>query len=178
MSFQTESKNIDLNDIRKQVRSTSDEIMSFSNANKDAMGGMDSTNYNVAKGNTSNWDLLWGGLKNFPNSFQDTTGINGAKVPDMQSAVTDYVTKLQNHLKEVKSETSSKKAFAGAYADSVEKYVQAICDACEAIISNLLMFNDKLNEIREAYAARAEEMASDVSADTTKMGQTFTGYKG
>ena len=178
MSFQTESKNIDLNDIRKQVRSTSDEILSFADANKDAMGGLNSTNYNVANGDVSGWKLLMGGLKDFPNSFQDTTGINGAKVPDMQAAVTDYVTKLQNHLKEVKTETSSKKAYAGAYADSVEKYVQAICDACEAIISNLLMFNDKLTEVKEAYAARAEEIASDVAADTTKMGSTFTGYNG
>lgn len=106
----------------------------------------------------------------------DVVGINGAEIPNMQTAIRNYIDELQRHLDTVKTNTSTTNAFKGQYAMAVTEFVNAVCDACGCVISNLLEFNQRLDEVYAAYQAKDEQMASDIKAQGAELNSRFQRY--
>lgn len=106
----------------------------------------------------------------------DVVGINGEEIPNMQAAIREYVNGLESHLNEVKQDADTSQAFKGEYAAAVKQFVEAVCDACDAIISNLLQFNQKLDEVYAKYQAKDTTMAADISGQAGELSASYTKY--
>lgn len=89
-------------------------------------------------------------------------GIDATKVPQMRQQIRDSVTALQTHLDGIEAQANSSNAFRSEeIKTAVENYVDAIKDYCKALISDLLAFSDKLQEVREAWEQSTQNFASD-----------------
>ena len=100
------NKKVDLNDIKTNVKSTTEDVEGFVSQNRKDSENMSSSN-----------DILYSGFGfGFGGKVFDTTGIQASKVPAMQDAIKAYVNKLRSHLDGIDSNAPTKNAFAGAYA--------------------------------------------------------------
>lgn len=106
----------------------------------------------------------------------DVIGINEAEIPNMKAAIREYVTNLEQHLEQVKSNADTSQAFKGEYAAAVRQFVEAVCTSCECIISNLLQFNERLEEVYQAYLTKDTTMASDIQGQAGELSSNFTKY--
>lgn len=106
----------------------------------------------------------------------DVVGINEAEIPNMQAAIREYVNNLQTHLDQVKADADTSQAFKGEYAVAVKQFVEAVCTACECVISNLLQFNQRLEEVHQAYISKDTTMASDIQGQAGELSSNFTKY--
>ena len=170
MAFQTEAKKVDLNDIKTNITNTRDDARRF----------VSTTNSTAKEFNATNTG--WASIDNAINQrvdalSGDTSGINGGKVQAMQDAIRAYVNMLNGHLEGIEVKARTDTAFKGAYAETTTKFVERLKQSCKNIISNLLMFNDKLETIKKAYTSRAETMAADISEQNSTMENAFKEYK-
>jgi len=106
----------------------------------------------------------------------DVVGINGAEVPNMQAAIREYVDNLQKHLDNVKTDADTSQAFQGEYAAAIKDFVTAVCDACGCIISNLLEFNKRLDEVYAKYQEKDTTMAADIKGQAGELSGSYTRY--
>ena len=133
--------------------------------------------FNTAKG----WfDQVIGGARAVAGGILqgDVVGINGEHVPQMKAAVQRYIDGLNEHLKRVQVEADTSQAFKGDYAKAITDFVNAVCEACGCIISNLLIFNEKLEEVYQAYLAKDAELAANVTGQAGELNSQFTRYGG
>lgn len=106
----------------------------------------------------------------------DVVGINENEIPNMQTAIREYVNNLQQHLDQVKEDAETDQAFRGGYATAVKQFVGAVCQACECVISNLLQFNERLEEVHQAYIYKDTTMAKDIQGQAGELSSNFTMY--
>lgn len=106
----------------------------------------------------------------------DVVGINEAEIPNMKQAIREYVNNLQTHLNEVKANADTTQAFKGEYSAAVTQFVEAVCTACECVISNLLQFNERLEEVYQAYLTKDTTMASDIKGQAGELESSFQKY--
>ena len=106
----------------------------------------------------------------------DVVGINTDEIDNMNKAIEDYVVALQKHLDEVRKEADNSNAFKGEYADAVKDFVDAVCESCGAVISYLRQFEDKLNEVKEKYITKDEEVASDIKSQAGDLRSQYQEY--
>lgn len=97
----------------------------------------------------------------------DIVGINATKVPEMQSQIRDSVTALQNKINEIDAAADQDKAFrSDDIQTAVKEYIEKVKEYCNALISDLNAFNDKLQVVREAWEKSSQSFASDqITAD-------------
>lgn len=97
----------------------------------------------------------------------DIVGINATKVPEMQSQIRDSVSALQNKINEIDAATDQDKAFrSDDIQAAVKEYIEKVKEYCNALISDLNAFNDKLQVVREAWEKSSQSFASDqITAD-------------
>lgn len=107
----------------------------------------------------------------------DVVGINAAKIPEMKQAIEDYIKKVESHLNEIKTNTSTENAMKGEYATAVKTYVGAACDVCFKITSQLRYFEDKLTAVEQAYQQKDENLAGTISDTASDMNSQYTEYK-
>ena len=107
----------------------------------------------------------------------DVVGINANKVPNMIDAIEAYIQRINSHLDEIKTNTSTENAMKGEYALAVKEYVTAACDVCYKITSQLRFFEDKLISVQKAYAAKDENLASTISQNATEMNSQWQEYQ-
>lgn len=106
-----------------------------------------------------------GGLRGFAVGLidYDVVGINEAAIPNMKAAIRAYIDNLNAHMDEVRTTADTSNAFKGTYAEEVSDFVRAVCECIEVVISQLLVFNDKLTEVYEAYVEKDKDVASSIS---------------
>lgn len=94
-------------------------------------------------------------------------GINATKVPEMQSQIRDSVTALQNRINEIDAAADQDRAFRSEdIQTAVREYIEKVKEYCNALISDLNAFNDKLQVVREAWEKSSQSFASDqITAD-------------
>ena len=99
-------------------------------------------------------------------------GINANQIDDMRFAIRVYVENIESHLNQVMSEAEDTYAFKGGYANSIVEYINAVCDVVKSLTSQLLIFSDKLVEIKEAYLERDINLTRSISgvASNTQTG--------
>ncbi len=89
-------------------------------------------------------------------------GINANEVPKMREQIRNSVNAIQQHLDGIEAQTSSSNAFrSDDIKQAVENYVTAVKDYCKALTSDLLVFSDKLQEVRLAWEQSTQNFAND-----------------
>lgn len=107
----------------------------------------------------------------------DVVGLNATKIPTMIQAIEDYISRVESHLENIKSSTSTDNAMKGEYAAAVKVYVQTACDTCYKITSQLRYFEDKLREVEKAYNSKDENLQSTISQTSDEMNSKWEEYK-
>lgn len=93
-------------------------------------------------------------------------GINANQIDDMRFAIRVYVENIESHLSQVLAEAEDTYAFKGTYAKSIVEYVEAVCDVVKSLTSQLLIFSDKLVEIKEAYLEKDINLTRSINGMT------------
>lgn len=126
------------------------------------------TNINQASSGASNVfsDLAINGGSNIIETMgkYNLVGINANQIDDMRFAIRVYVENIESHLNQVLSEAEDTYAFKGGYASAITEYIQAVCDVVKSLTSQLLIFSDKLVEIKEAYQEKDINLTRSISA--------------
>lgn len=104
-------------------------------------------------------------------------GINANEIPNMRSAIREYVTALETHLEKVVTDADTSGAFKGEYASAVKVYVAAIAEACKCVTSQLLAFSDQLKEVSDAYIAQDQELSKRINDTAASTSEQFTRYQ-
>lgn len=107
----------------------------------------------------------------------DVVGINANKIPEMIESIEEYIKRVNTHLEEIKTNTSTENAMKGEYAAAVKAYVGAACDVCYKITSQLRYFEDKLMMVQEAYAQKDSQLAGTINDTASEMNSSWTEYQ-
>lgn len=142
-----------------------------------ARTAMDSRNSTRSSSNASG-GYNPGGLFGWGKSEFSIVGIDANRVPEMREQIRSSVQAIQNHLDGIESQTNSSNAFRSEEIKAaVEKYVDAVKEYSKALISDLLAFSDKLQEVREAWEQSTQNFAADsVNSSVTGMSDSTTYY--
>lgn len=108
-----------------------------------------------------------GGASGGVDFGKDIVGINATKVPEMQAQIRDSVTALQRRISEIDAAAEQDKAFRSEDIQvAVREYIEKVKEYCNALISDLNAFNDKLQVVKEAWEKSSQSFASDqITAD-------------
>lgn len=107
----------------------------------------------------------------------DVVGLNANKIPEMIDAIEAYIKRVETHLNNIKTSTSTENAMKGEYAIAVKTYVQTACDTCYEITSQLRYFEDKLIAVEKAYKSKDENLQSAINATSDEMNSRWSEYK-
>lgn len=130
------------------------------------------TNVNTANSQARNVfsDLASGGSSSIIETIgkYNMVGINANSIDDMRFAIRIYVENIEAHLNSVAQDAvDNTYAFKGQYANSITEYVQAVSDVVKSLTTQLLIFSDKLVEIKEAYQEQDINLTRSISAATS-----------
>lgn len=111
-------------------------------------------------------------------SSYDVVGINAAEVPNMKTAIADYVNRIKSYLEKINEDAEAAKAFKGdEIAASVRKYIASEKEYCTDLVSNLLAFSDRLQDVYDAWNKAASNMSSGINTAAASLGGQSTEYK-
>ena len=112
----------------------------------------------------------------FKNGGTTVVGINVNQIPAMKAAVETYCQEINNALGTLTNYDPTI-AFKGtAIEPALKEYIDAVIEACGAIVSNMLAFNDQLTEVQNAYAAKDETSASQIKTSAESTRSSYTTY--
>ena len=95
----------------------------------------------------------------------NVVGMNANKIPDMITAIENWVKEMEDHIKEIDSATDQSKAFKDdAVQKAVRDYIDNVKAYCVNLISDLNAFADKLVTVRNAYQQSMGTLSSAVKA--------------
>lgn len=104
-------------------------------------------------------------------------GIDANKIPEMRAQIRDSVQALQAHLDGIEAETNSTNAFRSEEIKSaVEQYVLSVKEYSKALISDLLAFSDKLQDVKNAWEQSTSSFATDSVNPATSAMNDATSY--
>lgn len=114
--------------------------------------------------------------------FDGVAGLETGQVTNMQRAITDYVESIKTALAPLNS-SDAQAAFGNTVAPKIEEFVISVKGACEAVITNMLAFNDDLTAVKTAMEAKAQSVNAAVGShsselDSSKSSWTYTGTGG
>ena len=105
-------------------------------------------------------------------------GIDANRIPEMRDQIRNSVQAIQSHLDGIEAETNSSNAFrSDDIKNAVQQYVLSVKEYSKALISDLLAFSDKLQDVRNAWEQSTASYASEsIGASTTGMKDSATYY--
>lgn len=149
------------------------------------------TTYQAVKNDVGNWinsgtskiKDLFGNTANKTISqveslFKNGTtvvGINVNQIPNMKQAIRNYVNQLQDTLNKLDS-VDPTVAFKGEMTGAIVEYIEAVKTACQAVVSNMLAFNDQLTLVEDAYKNKDEELKNKITSDANTTRSSFKAY--
>jgi hypothetical protein len=114
-------------------------------------------------------DISGGGVGAWLSGLgQDSVvGINANKIPEMRETIRQEVADIQAYLDGIETTASSDGAFkSDEIKASVKNYLDKVKEYSQALISDLLAFSDKLQDVYDAWLASSQRFATD-SVDTS-----------
>lgn len=107
----------------------------------------------------------------------DIVGLNANYIPTMQKAIQNYISRINEHLNKIATETKTDGAMKGDYAIAVKAYIKAATDTCYKVVSQLSFFEDKLVSVREAYAQKDANLSGSINDSANEMENQWEAYK-
>ena len=112
-----------------------------------------------------------------PHNGFDVVGINAAEVPNMKIAIQEYVNRIKSYLEKINEDAEAAKAFKGdEIASSVRKYIASEKEYCTDLVSNLLAFSDRLQDVYDAWNKAASNMSSGINSAASKLNGESQAY--
>ena len=139
------------------------------------------TNINTANSQATNAfsDLAQSGSSNVIDTMgkYSIVGINVNAIDDMRFAIRVYVENIDSRLNQVLQEASDMSAFKGQYANSIQEYIQAVCDVVRSLTSQLLIFSDKLVAIKNAYIEKDLNLTQSIGSVASNTQSSVSRYE-
>ena len=112
----------------------------------------------------------------FKNGGTNVVGINVTKIPAMKEAIAAYCTAINTKLAELK-QYDPKVAFRGTSIEpALVDYIDAVKEACGAIVSNMQAFSDQLDLIEKAWAEKDTANAETIKKSAESARSEYTAY--
>ena len=113
------------------------------------------------------WDInntgLFGGL--------DVVGINVDKIPSMREAIRTYVKGITDHLDKIDATANSDSAFKSeSVKAAVRAYVEKVKEYSMNLVSQLLSFSDKLQDVSDSWAASTNTLGDNINTTASAFG--------
>lgn len=108
--------------------------------------------------------------------FDGVAGLELNQVQNMQTAITNYVEAIKEALSPLNS-ADAQAVFGKEIAPSVENFVIEVKNSCNAVISNMLSFNDDLTAIKTAMEAKKSSVSSTVNSTSSSLSSSTSGWK-
>lgn len=124
-------------------------------------------------GNTANKTIAE--VESLFKNGSTVVGINVNQIDSMKQAIRNYVDNLQKTLDKLDA-VDPNVAFKGEVNTAIVEYINAVKTACQAVVSNMLAFNDQLTKVQEAYLAKDDELKSKITADADTTRSSFKAY--
>lgn len=124
-------------------------------------------------GNTANKTIAE--VESLFKNGSTVVGINVNQIDSMKQAIRNYVDNLQKTLDKLDA-VDPTIAFKGEVTGAIIEYINAVKTACQAVVSNMLAFNDQLTKVQEAYLAKDTELKSRITADADTTRSSFKAY--
>ncbi len=105
----------------------------------------------------------------------DVVGINVNGVPAMQDAIKAYVENLTETLNNFAKEVQTNEAFAGTkLSETVHAFIDSIKEVCNALISDLLQFNEQLQQYADKYNENIEStLSQSISSQADELKSSY-----
>lgn len=112
----------------------------------------------------------------FKSGGTSVVGINVTEIPNMKKAIIAYCEEVDKALAKLSS-YKPEVAFKGTkVVPQLQLYIEAVIEACHAVVSNLLAFNDQLDAVEKAWAAKDAKNASNIKKSTESAKSEFKAY--
>lgn len=115
-------------------------------------------------------------VQSFFQNGSTVVGINVQQIPTMKEAIRSYVSDIQSALGELVN-YDPEIAFKGEHVTKLKEYIEAIIESCNAIVSNMLAFNDELTKVQQAYQDKEAASGSAIAADAQSVSSNYTAYQ-
>ena len=105
------------------------------------------------------------GINNrFSGSEYPLVGMNASLIPEVKSAIEEYLLGINKILNQINTEISSTHAFKGEeITAAVEKYLTSVKDYAQNLVSQLKAFEDKLTEANTAWNNSIKSLAGNIT---------------
>lgn len=130
----------------------------------------------VASSSTTGWGPF---KKSTTNNFS-VVGIKVSEIPNMREAIRIYVQGIKDHLDGIEPLATANSAFKSEEVQgAVKTYIAKVKEYCMNLVSQLLAFSDKLDEVRQKYEENMATLAGNVGESTSSLnaGNTYTEQK-
>lgn len=117
-----------------------------------------------------------GGLITSIQNGSPFVGMNYEQIPNVRQAIREYVTAIQTAADELNTGADVTVGVRGEIVEATKSYVQAVKDVCDAYVSQLLAYSDKMQEYYEAYAKSDETLSGNVSQEATELSGSVDTY--
>ena len=112
----------------------------------------------------------------FKNGGTNVVGINVGQIPHMKDVIAQYCTDINKALADLKNYEPSV-AFKGTeIVPALENYIDAVKEACGAIVSNMQAFSDQLDLIEKAWAEKDTANADTINKSAESARSEYTAY--
>lgn len=101
-------------------------------------------------------------------------GINANNIPVMQEEIKRYIANVNSKLENMNAFANPTEAFQGEeIGNAIKHYLNAIKEACSAMVSQMNNFNNQLEEVKAAYLGNDQSSSSTVQGSTTTVNGAF-----
>ena len=103
-------------------------------------------------------------------SAYSVVGLNVGQVDSMRQAIRDYVSRIESRLRAIEPLADASNAFRSndqVVEQAVTANIEKVKEYCVNLTSTLLAFSDKLGDVKNSWTAATQQMASNISADTS-----------
>lgn len=115
-------------------------------------------------------------VNSFFKNGATVVGINVNQIPNMKTAIRQYVADIEKALAELKNYDPTVAFQGDQIVIALKDYIDAVIETCGAIVSNMLAFNDQLTEIEKAYRTKDVSAASTISNSAESTRSAYTRY--
>ncbi len=116
-----------------------------------------------------------GGLFGFGSSNYDFVGIAGATgVEEMTNAIKTYCDAVNAKLDEMVVTANPEGTFAGKYTAEINAFLKSIQDSCKSNVTELIKFQQDLNNVYAAMQRQDTNVAGSFADDTSSINANVT----
>lgn len=93
----------------------------------------------------------------------DFKGINTDSIPNAKTAIENYITTIQTHLKNLPT-TNVAGAFKGQYSGAVATFIQNVAISAQVVLTEIGGFPKEIEKASQRYAEKDAEVSASIKS--------------